>query len=218
MFNLEEKKIELSEKFTYLVSYKNKKGYFNGSNYAFLLPRKFHKILLFDEGPRFNFDENGLTLNIKHIASKKYISFVNEMSKISSKENSLFGIIKRFFTKEKQNIKIRCFSNDGNEETMLVFENVVLKDIKNDMFFNDDSSTLMDTKLTFKYSKHYSENKELNTVKNINIENFKKQIYEANEKLIENYKNESYDNKLKQPKITSENTETITSGIDEKIQ
>ena len=214
MFNLEEKKNELSEKFAHLVTYKNKTGFFNGKNYGFLFPSSLSKILLYDEEPKFSFDDEKLVITFNHVASDSYITFLNKLSELRKNDCSFLGRFKRLFGRNKKDIKVRFFQNVDSVSYVSTWENVVLTKINNEMIFDSDKSDVnIDTTLTFKFSKLYNGDFSLNNNVFSTIESFKNDVYENREKVIDECKNEKYDKPVIEEQLNSETVVKITSDI-----
>jgi hypothetical protein len=214
MFNLEEKKNELSEKFTHLVSYKNKTGFFNGKNYGFLFPTELSKILLYDEDPNFSFDNENLIIRFNHIPSDGYITFLNYLSELRKNDCSFLGRIKRLFGKNKKDIKARFFQNVDSVPYISTWENVVLTKINNEMIFDSEKSDVnIHTTLTFKFSRFYNGEFLISNIGNLNIDSYKEEMKEKNKQFIEESKNEQYVEHNVEELLNSETVVKITSDV-----
>lgn len=152
MFNLEEKKGELTKKFTHLVTYNNKNGYSNGKNYHISFPIELSKIMLFDNTPKILLTGKSLLVfEIKHESSVNYHNFIDELQTIVSNNKGILGFIRNSFNKNKDQIKIKFFSNTDTEPHSVKFKNVLLTSVEN-RFSTENENIIINTKLTFKFS------------------------------------------------------------------
>lgn len=150
MFNIKDLEIkaqEVGERFAHLVTFDNTYG-FNGRNARISWPSRFQKISVLGGNVKIIFNEKTITFRIEYKPTASTVDLISNLLKETKKNKSIFNR----FKKSNESIKIQLFPKGNTDGGLIVWNNVKLKKVENNITKFDSNNNLIETTLTYSFS------------------------------------------------------------------